>query len=273
MMRKTCTALALALGLAWAAPASSQTLRGEIEGIIKEYLATHPDEVGEAVKTYLADHPEVLQQAIIEMMRKRGATGAPGAPAQAAAPAPPADKSAALKQNADLLFNSPRQVTLGNPKGDVTLVEFFDYNCGYCKRALGDTQALLKDDPKLKIVLKELPILGPGSAEAARIGIALSMQDPTGQKYLAFHEKLLGGRGQANRETALAAAKAAGADMTRLDKDVSSPEVDKTLAETRDLARALGINGTPGYALVNGIIPGAVGTAALKTRIAAARGQ
>ena len=94
-------------------------------------------------------------------------------------------------------------MTLGNPQGDVTLVEFFDYSCGFCKRALSDMLALLKDDPKLKIVLKEFPILGPGSVEAARVAVAVRMQDPGGQKYLAFHQELLGAPGPATRDRAL----------------------------------------------------------------------
>lgn len=249
-----------------ASPAAAQSPPGDMEQAVRAALAANPDLLGEAVQRYLADHPEVLQQAIIDMMAKRGGPAAPSA----AAPAAP-DRSAALKENAALLFSSPRQVVLGNPEGDVTLVEFFDYNCGYCKRALSDTRALLKEDPKLRIVLKELPILGPGSAEAARIGVALAMQDPSGRKSLAYHEALLGARGPANRAAALKAAEAAGADMALLERDVSGPEIDKTLAESRDLARALGINGTPAYVLANAVIPGAVGLTALKGAIAAAR--
>ncbi|MFG1423501.1 DsbA family protein [Roseixanthobacter liquoris] len=259
----------LAAALLASPPARAQATRAEIEDVVRSYLAAHPEVVGPLVKQYLSDHPEVLQQAIIDMMGKRG--GAP-APAPAAQAAPPmVDRSAAVKQNADALFNSSRQVTLGDANGDVTLVEFFDYNCGYCKRALQDTVFLLKDDPKLKIVLKELPILGPGSAEAARIGVALNMQDPSGTKYLAYHRTLLSDRGQANRESALKAAASAGADMARLEKDVSSPEVDKALAESRDLARALGINGTPAYVVAGGVVPGAVGAETLKNKIASAR--
>ena len=112
---------------------------------------------------------------------------------------------------------------LGNPKGDVTLVEFFDYNCAYCKRALSDMLTLIKSDPNLRIVLKEFPVLGEGSTEAAQVAVAVRMQDESGKKYLEFHQKLLGGRGQADRARALAAAKDAGVDMTRLEKDMAEP--------------------------------------------------
>jgi protein-disulfide isomerase len=246
---------------------SAQSVRGEIETIIKDYLAQHPEEIGDMVKEYLSKHPEVLQQAIIDMVKKREPSNAQalkGSPANL-------DRSAAIKSNSELLFNSKRQVTLGNAEGDVTLVEFFDYNCGYCKRALSDTVKLIADDPKLKIVLKEFPILGPGSLEAARIGVAVRMQDQGGRKYLNFHEKLLGNRGPANRETALGAAREAGVDMARLETDMASDEVARTLDEDRQLGQSLGINGTPGYVVGNVIVPGAVGAEALRKVIQQAR--
>ncbi|SDR51811.1 Protein-disulfide isomerase [Rhizobiales bacterium GAS191] len=248
-------------------PVSAQATRGEIEAIVKQYLAQHPEEIGDMVKDYLAKHPEALQQALIEMMKKRTGAGEQTASARPAAP----DKSALIHDNANMLFGSSRQVTLGNAQGDVTLVEFFDYNCGYCRRALSDTVTLLKDDPKLRIVLKEFPILGPGSVEAAKIGVAVRMQDPTGKKYLAFHQKLLGGRGPANRDTALAAAREAGIDMARLEADGTSDEIAKTLDETRRLGQTLGINGTPGYVVGTMIVPGAIGAEGLKRVILQAR--
>ena len=145
------------------------------------------------------------------------------------------------------LFNSPRQVVLGNPQGNVTMVEFFDYNCGYCKRAMDDMLTLLKNDPNLKVVLKEFPVLGPGSVEAAKVAIAVRMQDKTGKKYLDFHQRLLGGRGQADKARALAAAKEVGFDIARLEKDIESDEVKASLEESFKLAEALGLNGTPSY--------------------------
>src|SRR5262249_37026875 len=139
---------------------------------------------------------------------------------------------AAVKQNSQALFSSPRQVVLGNPTGNVTFVEFFDYNCGYCKRAMNDMLTLLKDDPKLKVVLKEFPVLGPGWVEAAQVAVAVRMQDKTGKKYLEFHQKLLGARGQADKVRALAVAKEIGLDMSRIEKDIASPEIKETLQET-----------------------------------------
>ena len=260
-------ALAVLAAFVTTSPAPAQALRTEIEAIVKEYLATHPDEIGDILKDYLVKHPDVLQQAIVEMMKNRRAPGAQAGQG----PLTNADRAAAIKSNAEPLLNSKRQVTLGNAQGDVTLVEFFDYNCGYCKRALADTMTLLKDDPKLRIVLKEFPILGPGSAEAARIGVAVRMQDPSGRKYLAYHQKLLSERGPANRDSARAAAKEAGIDMARLDKDVISDEVSESIEESVKLARLLGINGTPGYVVGDSIVPGAIGAGALKSKILEAR--
>jgi len=239
-------ALALGLGIAPAgAQGFSEPQRGEIEKIVRDYLLAHP---------------EVLQEAMAELEKKQQLAETEKA-------------RSAIKNHSDALFNSPRQVVLGNPQGDVTFVEFFDYNCGYCKRALSDMTTLLGNDSKLKVVLKEFPVLGPGSVEAAQVAVAVRMQDKTGKKYLEFHQKLLGGRGQADKAKALAAAKDVGLDMGRLEKDVKSEEVSKTIEESMKLAEALGLNGTPSYVIGNDVVIGAVGLAALSQKIQAARAQ
>lgn len=269
-------AAAIAALILFAAPASqAQDAREAIDAVIKDYLAAHPDEVGEIVKGYLIKHPEAIGEIFAEVLKQRRSAKASAGNSSTpdAAIKPAADRSAAVASNAALLFSSPHQVTLGNPRGDVTLVEFFDYSCGFCKRALPDMLGLLKDDPNLRIVLKELPILGPGSAEAARIAIAVRMQDPDGQKYLAFHQELLGGPGPATKEKALAAAKHQGLDMARLEQDVGSDEVGATISEDMKLAGAMGISGTPGYVVGDKVVLGAVGITALKARIEAARGH
>src|SRR5215470_2408104 len=170
----------------------------------------------------------------------------------------------------DYLLAHP-EVVLGNPDGNVTFVEFFDYNCGYCKRAMDDMLTLLKDDPKLKIVLKEFPVLGPGSVEAAQVAVAVRMQDKTGKKYLEFHQKLLGGRGQADKARALAVAKDIGLDMARLEKDLANAEVKATLQENFKLAESLGLNGTPSYVIGENVVVGAVGLDALKEKVNTSR--
>ena len=195
-------------------------------------------------------------------------------PAAATRPAEPdAGQNSAVQKNGRQLFNSAHQVSLGNPQGDVTLVEFFDYNCGYCKRALGDTLTLLRADPRLRVVLKEFPILGSRSLEAARVSIAVRMQDPAGQKYLEFHRRLLAATGPVDKAAALAVAKDAGLDVAQIERDLSSDEVRLTLEESATLAQAIGIRGTPGYVVGTTVIPGAIGAAALKEKIAAARAK
>ncbi len=222
-----------------------------------EFSGPQRDEIGAIVREYLIAHPEVLQEAMAELEKRSTAAEAE-------------KHKAAVKQHAETIFSSKRQVTLGNPKGDVTLVEFFDYNCGYCKRAMEDMMALMKD-PNLKVVLKEFPVLGPGSVEAAQVAVAVRMQDPTGKKYLAFHQKLLGGRGQADKSHAMAAAKDAGLDMARLEKDMASSEVRDTLQESFKLAEALGMNGTPSYVIGNDVVIGAVGLEVLQEKVNNAR--
>lgn len=223
-----------------------------------EFSAPQKSEIEKIVRDYLVSHPEVLQEAMAEL-EKRQAAGE-------------AEKhQAAVKEHAQALFSSPRQVVVGNPKGDVTFVEFFDYNCGYCKRAMADMLALMKEDPKLKVVLKEFPVLGPGSVEAAQVAVAVRMQDKTGQKYLQFHEKLLGARGQANKAAALAAAKDVGMNIAQLEKDMASPEVKETLQESFKLAEALGMNGTPSYVIGDSVVVGAVGLDALREKVNTSR--
>jgi protein-disulfide isomerase len=244
--------------------AQAQDNRAATEAIVRDYLATHPDEVGAITRDYFIKHPEAVAQILAELIKHRSS-----APPSASAAAKPGQGRAAIEGNAAELFASPHQVTLGDPRGDVTLVEFFDYNCGFCKRALADTLALLRDEPHLKLVLKEFPILGPGSTAAARVAIAARMQDPA--KYLAFHQDLLGGAGPASEQKALDAAKDQGFDMAQLERDMTSDEVAATVAENMKLASALGFSGTPSYVVGKDVIIGAVGVDALKARIKLAR--
>jgi protein-disulfide isomerase len=250
------TASMLAVG-----PSPAQTQRSEVEDIVKDYLANNPEVVQRIVKDYLVNNPEVLRNALAELLKRRTQGNAAAA----------ADKAAAIKANVMALFNSSRHVTLGNPQGDVTLVEFFDYNCGFCKRALNDKLDLIKADPKLKLVLKEFPVLGQGSREAAQVAVAVRVQDATGAKYLEFHRKLMGERMRADRESALAVARELGLDMARLEADLAGSEVAATLEESMTLAGALGINGTPSYVVGESVVVGAVGRSALADKIKAAR--
>jgi protein-disulfide isomerase len=236
-------AATMLLAPAASAQSFSDDQKQAIEGIIKDYLLKHP---------------EVLQDAMNALEKKQQEADAEKA-------------RSTIKDNNATLFNSPHQVVLGNPQGSVTVVEFFDYNCGYCKRALPDMLTLLKTDSNIRFVLKEFPVLGEGSVEAAHVAVAARMQDPTGKKYIEFHQKLLGGRGPADKAHALAAAKDAGFDMARIEKDMNSDEVKTTIDENMKLADALGVSGTPSYVVGSELVVGAVGLDALKEKLAAAQ--
>jgi protein-disulfide isomerase len=258
----------------WCTPARvgfADTPPGDLDKAIHDYLAAHPDELGDLVRAYLVKHPDVLRDMFIALMKQRAAAKANLSPLLSTRNV--ADRNAAIAPIAQALFNSPHQVTLGNPSGDVTLVEFFDYSCGYCKRALADTIALLGGDPKLKLVLKEFPILGPGSTEAAHVAIAVRMQDADGRKYLAFHRELLSEAGPADKDRALAAAKDQGLDLDRLQRDMASAEVQTTIDESLKLSTALGLSGTPSYVIGAHVLQGAVGLARLQSEIALVRAQ
>ena len=217
--------------------------RGEIEAIVRNYLIAHP---------------EVLEEAMAELNKRQAAAEAE-------------KHEASVAQNSEAIFNSPRGVVLGNKDGDVTFVEFFDYNCGYCKRAMADMLDLMKSDSKLKVVLKEFPVLSQGSVEAAQVAVAVRMQDPGGKKYLDFHQKLLGGRGPADKARALAVAKEAGLDVGRIEKDLAGPEVRATIEENFKLAESMGMNGTPSYVIGKQVVIGAIGLDGLKEKIGVAR--
>jgi len=222
----------------------------------QSFTDTQRSDIQAIVRSYLIAHPEVLEEAMNELNKRQAAEEA-------------AKHEAAIGQNADSIFNSPHGVVLGNKDGDVTFVEFFDYNCGYCKRAMADMLDLLKSDPKLKIVLKEFPVLSEGSVEAAKVAVAVRMQDP--KKYLDFHTRLLGGRGPVDKARALAAAKDVGLDVARIEKDLANPEVRATIEENMKLAEDMGLNGTPSYVIGKQVVVGAVGLEGLKEKIGIAR--
>jgi protein-disulfide isomerase len=236
-------AAAMLLALPAAAPAQSFSpdQRQQIESIVKDYLLSHP---------------EVMQDVLAAVDKHQKEADA-------------AKTAATIKANNATLFDSPHQVVLGNPHGSVTAVEFFDYNCAFCKRALPDMLKLLQNDSNLRFVLKEFPVLGPGSVDAAHVAVAARMQDPTGAKYIEFHQKLLGGRGEADLARALAVAKEVGFDMDRLQADLKSPEVKATIDEDMKLADTLGIDGTPSYVIGDQLVVGAVGFDELKQKLGA----
>src|SRR5580658_9057843 len=235
-----------------AAPAAANSAPQSVSTQILS--ADQQQAIGILVKSYIAAHPEIVQDALDALDKRQKDADA--------------DKArTTIKDNNATIFNSAHQVVLGNPQGNVTMVEFFDYNCAYCKRALPDMMSLLKSNPDLKFVLKEFPVLGPSSVEAAHVAVAARMQDPTGKKYIEFHQKLLGGRGPADKARALAVAKEVGFDMTRLEKDMTSDEAKTTIDEDMKLADSLGVSGTPTYVVGDEVVVGAVGLDALRDKI------
>ena len=208
--------------------------------------------VREIIRDHLIANPEIVRDAIDELQRKEQE-------AEAVA------QVATISADKDRLFTSSRQVVLGNPQGDVTLVEFFDYNCGYCKRAHADMKRLIEEDKNLRFVLKEFPVLGDGSVEAAHVGAAVNLVAP--DKYFAFHDALIAERGQVNGERALAVASDLGMDLAKLRETMSSDEVKETIAEVYDLANKLSLTGTPSYVTPREVVVGAVGYDALKASI------
>jgi protein-disulfide isomerase len=209
------------------------------------------------VKDYLLKNPEVLTEVIAELEKRQ-------AEAQRVA------QAGALKETRQTLLNAPHSFVVGNPSGDVTLVEFFDYNCGYCKQALADVRTLLKADPNLRVVLKDFPVLGPDSVEASRVALAAGKQ-LQGERLFDYHVKLMDNRGRVNGERALSVAKDMGLDMARLQKDMQGQDVQAALQENMGLGDKLSLSGTPAFIIGDQIIPGAVGLAPLKQVVANVR--
>jgi len=244
-MRKSVTGLMLGVAVAAmtlaAAPSAAfdAKQKGEIEQLIKDYLIRNP---------------EVIQEALIELDRRQR-------------DAEMAARQKMLKDEAPALYSSKFNAVIGNPSGDVTLVEFFDYNCGFCKRAVADLERLMKEDPKLKIVLKDLPILSAASRDAAAVALAVkAIAKP--DKFWEFHTKLMARTGQIGKAQGLAVALAVGIDKARLEEEMGKLDlVKQAFEESRKLADGLAMTGTPAYVLADEVVVGAVGYAQLKARI------
>ena len=210
--------------------------------VAAEFNDTQRSEMGEIVRDYLLKNPEVLRDAFRELERKETAAKAAGV-------------KTAIVEFASDIFRAEGDLVIGNPKGDVTLVEFFDYNCGFCKRALPDVLKLIETDKNLKIVIKEFPILGPGSMAAARAAIASRSQN----KYWEFHLALLKKRGSVDEKSVFQVAEKVGLDVAKLKKDMASEEVTAIIQRNHAVAQSLNINGTPAFLVADNIFPGAVG--------------
>jgi len=253
--------LAGGLGVSLLRPQAPGLTEPDIRSIIAQQLtrqkqtaAVNPDQVNKLIEDYLMSDPTILQRMNDKLDEQK-------AVAQRTA------EKAALDAHYADLYQSPDGVVLGNPKGDVTLVEMFDYNCVYCRRALPDMAQLLADDPNLKVILKQFPILSQGSVDAARIAYLVS-QNPK-INYWDFHEKLFSLRaGEVGADQALQVAQEVGGDRGELMIDMNANSVSSLLQKNYDLAKALGIGGTPTYIIGDAMIPGAVPIDDLKAAIA-----
>src|SRR5271156_5909621 len=218
-----------------------------------EFTPAQKQEMGAFIHEYLVNNPDVLREAIEALDKRDKATAE-------------ADRQKIVATEAGPLFSSKYQATIGNPRANATLVEFFDYNCHFCKGALPDVTKLMKDDPNLKLVLKDFPVLGQGSVEAAKVASAARNQLP-GDKFWAFHIKLLAPHGPVGKTEALAVARDLGLDMDKLAKDMESPDIKTGIDEVTQLADALQINGTPTFVVGQDVVVGAVGYDQLKDKV------
>ena len=224
-----------------AAPAAEFTpeQKKAIEAIIRDYLAKNPE--------MLLDALQAAEDKLKSESRDKAAQ--------------------ALVARRREVLEDPETPLGGNPKGDVSLVEFFDYRCPYCKQVEPALEALLSQDKQLRFVYKEFPVLGADSITASRAALAARKQG----KYEAMHRALMGTKGQLDEATVMKVAQSAGLDSERLKRDMAAPEIDRALKANIALAEALDIRGTPAFVVGDEIVPGAIDLGTLKALIAAAR--
>ena len=206
------------------ADAFNPAQRTEIEGIIKDYLLTHPELITEMNKT-LEDKQKLAEDE---------------------------QRKSALTSNADEIFRDKADFVAGNTKGNVTMVEFFDYNCSWCRRGFPEVMSLLQSDKELRFVLKEFPIFGDDSEYAAKAALASGRQG----KYWQLHLAMFSHEGKITRASVDEIAAAQGINMAKLKKDMADPAIEETLARTRALAQTLAINGTPAFIIDDKLVPG-----------------
>ncbi len=216
--------------------------RGDIESIVRDYLLSNP-EILTDMQAELEDRQREEQRlALLD----------------------------AIGNSSDSIFNAAYDGVIGNPQGSTTVVEFFDYNCGFCKRAYDDMAAMVADDSDLRFVLKEFPILGPDSQKAHVVSMAFRTLAP--EKYGDFHHKLLMG-GRATEAAAIAAATGLGVDEAALRTEMKNPAILEAFNETYELAQKLAITGTPSYVIGQEVVFGALGKAVLKEKVELTRAQ
>ncbi|MBI3453839.1 MAG: DsbA family protein [Rhodospirillales bacterium] len=245
--------LSLALLVAIAVPLAAQP-RSTPAPAIPGMAPAQIEAIERVVREYILRNPEIILEAVEALEQKRQAETE-------------GKQRNAIAARRDDIINDPDSPVSGNPKGDVTVVEFFDYRCPYCKQVAPHITQLVKEDSKLRIVYKELPILGPDSIVAARAALAARGQG----KYHELHKALMNARGTLDETVVLKIAADVGVDATRLKADMQLPAIDQALRRNLDLARAIDINGTPAFIVGSLLVPGAVDLDTLKRLIAAER--
>ncbi|HWD57272.1 MAG TPA: DsbA family protein [Stellaceae bacterium] len=219
-----------------------------------EFSPSQKKEIEGIVGAYLKAHPEVLIDAIQAADDKLKADAK--------------DKAGqALAAHKQQVFDDPQSPVAGNPKGDVTLVEFFDYRCPYCKQVEPSLEKLIGEDRQLKFVYKEFPVLGPDSEIAARVALAAKKQG----KYDAFHRAMMNTQGHIDEAVIYKVAASAGLDVDRAKRDMNAPDIEQELKGNLDLGKTLELDGTPSFIVGDTIVPGAIGIGDLKQLVATAR--
>lgn len=212
--------------------------------------------VKELVYEAIRENPQIIMEAV-EILQRQDAE------AQAQA------QATVLRDQRQLLEQDPNAPVLGNPDGDVTVIEFFDYNCPYCRRAMPEVRALLEADPNVRLVYREWPILGDGSVFATKAALASRLQG----KYEAFHWALMGMNGRAEEASVLRIAQEVGLDIERLQSDMERPEIAEHIATSMRLTQSLGFSGTPSFVIGENLVPGFVESDKLTELVAQVRGS
>ena len=220
----------------------------------KHVPAFSQDLTDAAIERYIRTHPEVIMQSLQAMEAKRQAE------------LQERQKSTLATKQQELLHD-PASPVSGNLRGEITLVEFYDYRCGYCKKAAQAVTDLQKDDPRVRVVYKDFPILGEPSELAAKAALASQAQG----KHQAFHEALFASHADMTKEEILKIAVGVGLDAKRLEADMANPQWQAVIDKNRALAQELGISGTPGFIVGNELVPGMLDLSGLKELIARAR--
>ena len=210
--------------------------------------------VRELVLETIRENPEIVMEAVALLEKQQ-------ADAQAET------QAEVLRSQRDLIERDPNAPVLGNPEGDVTVVEFFDYNCPYCRRVKPEVRALIEEDPDIRLVYREWPILGDGSVFAAKAALAARAQG----KYEEFHWAMMAIKGRAQEATVLRVAEEVGLDLEQLKKDMEAPEVAEHIATSMRLTQALGFNGTPSFVVGDALVPGFVEKDQLSELVSTAR--